>query len=68
MNVYVLMGEDYDASVLLGVYSSLDAAVTARTAYNADDDNVWWSQGVHIHEVALDSAADLHDQWVGENK
>lgn len=66
MNVYVLMGEDYDASVLLGVYSSLDAAKAARVNYNSNDDNVWWAQGVHIHEVVLDSAADLHDQWVGE--
>ena len=29
MNVYVLVGEDYDAGVVLGVYSSLDAAKAA---------------------------------------
>ncbi len=66
MNVYVLIGEECEDSVLLGVYSTMAKAEAAKAVYKADKTMTQWSYGIAIMIVPLDGSAtsDIGDlEW-----
>lgn len=59
MKIYILTGEEYESSTILGAYSSLDEAKKAQYIYEleqrANKVPDYFSFGVGVTEVELDA-------------